>query len=88
MLPARPERLAGQRDGGDGPDIEPVTDIDFFRFPAADEGVEPGIVTSGETFGAFNDTPQTQVFTRPRGRLGADKILALDAALTIALGLD
>lgn len=28
------------------PDIEPVTDIDFFRFPAADEGVEPGIVSS------------------------------------------
>jgi alpha-glucoside transport system substrate-binding protein len=44
------------------PDIEPVTDVDFFLFPPADEGVEPGVVTSGETFGAFTDTPQTRAF--------------------------
>jgi alpha-glucoside transport system substrate-binding protein len=44
------------------PDIEPVTDVDFFLFPAASADVEPGIVTSGETFGAFTDTPQTRAF--------------------------
>ena len=44
------------------PDIEPVTDIDFFLFPAASAGTEPGIITSGETFGAFTDTPQTRAF--------------------------
>ena len=44
------------------PDIEPVTDVDFFLFPSASADVEPGIVTSGETFGAFIDTPQTRAF--------------------------
>jgi alpha-glucoside transport system substrate-binding protein len=44
------------------PDIEPITDVDFFLFPAASPDAEPGIVTSGETFGAFADTPQTNAF--------------------------
>jgi alpha-glucoside transport system substrate-binding protein len=44
------------------PDVEPVTDVDFFLFPSASADVEPGIVTSGETFGAFVDTPQTRAF--------------------------
>jgi alpha-glucoside transport system substrate-binding protein len=44
------------------PDIEPVIDVDFFLFPSASADVEPGIVTSGETFGAFTDTPQTRAF--------------------------
>ena len=44
------------------PDIEPVTDVDFFLFPSAADDVQPGLVTSGETFGAFTDTPQTRAF--------------------------
>jgi alpha-glucoside transport system substrate-binding protein len=44
------------------PDVEPATDIDFLPFPAAEVDTEPVIVTSGETFGAFRDSPQTRAF--------------------------
>ena len=46
------------------PDIEPVADVDFFLFPSACADESPGIVTSGETFGMFVDTPQARAFMR------------------------
>jgi alpha-glucoside transport system substrate-binding protein len=46
------------------PNVKPVTDIDFFPFPAATADQPPAIVTSGEMFGALVDTPQTQALMR------------------------
>ena len=46
------------------PGVEPVTDIDFFPFPAASAGEAPAIETSGEMLGALRDTPQTRAFMR------------------------
>jgi alpha-glucoside transport system substrate-binding protein len=46
------------------PGVKPVTDIDFFTFPAvtpADAGI---IETSGELVAALRDTPQTQDYMR------------------------
>ena len=78
------------------PDIEPITDVDFFLFPAASADAEPGIVTSGETFGAFTDTPQTHAFLQyvasPQfselvaGTGRVDRAKPADAARRVRLG--
>ncbi|HEX8005810.1 MAG TPA: extracellular solute-binding protein, partial [Trebonia sp.] len=46
------------------PDVQPVTDIDFFPFPGTTAGSPPALVTSGEMFGALRDTPQTRALMR------------------------
>lgn len=46
------------------PGVKPVTDIDFFPFPAWQAGQQPAVETSGEMLGALKDTPQTRAFMR------------------------
>ena len=46
------------------PGVKPVTDIDFYPFPAAAPGQERALITSGEMLGAFQDTPQTRAFMK------------------------
>lgn len=46
------------------PGIKPVTDINFFPFPAATAGQQAAVETSGEMLAALKDTPQTRAFMR------------------------
>jgi alpha-glucoside transport system substrate-binding protein len=46
------------------PGVKPLTDINFFPFPAASPGQTPAVETSGEMLGALKDTPQTRAFMR------------------------
>src|SRR5262249_14769117 len=46
------------------PNVKPVTDIDFFPFPAMADGKTPAVVTSREMFGALKDTPQVRALMR------------------------
>jgi len=46
------------------PGVKPMTDIDFYPFPAAAPGQERALITSGEMLGAFRDTPQTRAFMK------------------------
>jgi alpha-glucoside transport system substrate-binding protein len=46
------------------PDLEPVRDYDFFRFPAIDPRYAKSIEASGDVYSMFSDTPQAQALIR------------------------
>lgn len=45
---------------GNFPELEPVTDVDFFAFPDIEPAYSGIRQTSGEVVGVFNDTPQAR----------------------------
>jgi alpha-glucoside transport system substrate-binding protein len=46
------------------PGVKPMTDINFFPFPATTPGQTAAVETSGEMLGTLKNTPQTRAFMR------------------------
>lgn len=46
------------------PGVEPVTDFNFFPFPAFDASAPESTEMAGDLFGMFNDTPQAEALIR------------------------
>ncbi|NLD73485.1 MAG: extracellular solute-binding protein [Chloroflexi bacterium] len=46
------------------PDVEPITDLNFFGFPVFNEGDPQAVIGGGDAIIMFNDTPQAQALVR------------------------
>jgi alpha-glucoside transport system substrate-binding protein len=61
---------------GNFPDKQPITDIDFFRFPDINPEYAGSIEVSGEVMGMFNDTPQARALIEYFASTEAQTLLA------------